>query len=1066
MGGNASLVRSIRLICAVFIYATITDAVPTITFPINSQVPPVARVALPFNFTFSSSTFSSDLAISYALSSAPSWISLDGSSRRLYGVPTPSDANTAPAVEITATDSTGSVTMNTTLVVSGNLAPTVAIPLEDQLTSFGAYSTPSSLLYYPSTAFNITFNAETFSSSGLSHYAVTLDNTPLPSWVTFDGSTLSFTGITPDAASLIQPPQQFGIQLIASDVLGFAGVSIPFDLVVASHELTFSHPFMNVNASIGKALNDSSFRSTLLLDGVMANTSIVETVTAGTPDWLTFDKTTFSLSGMIPTNASSVNISVDVTDVYGDVANTVIFVNITDNVFASKISSLNATAGSLFSHNFSSSFLNPLDIDLDAQISPSTPWLKFDSSTLVLSGDIPSHEAPLIIRITLHATSKSTKASSTQDLTLNVVSSATTVSTSSIPSLGPTSTSGPPPTTETSTSIPTTSAKKGGLTKGKLAAAIAVPIVVALPALSLCLLLCIRRKRQAKSRSATPEKNEISRPIASMMHILKGSSANGGRTDDYDDANTDASWVSTKRHTTIIRRSQTASNFSGPLSSHIGDSNSSGRPRSLSENAMSQYQGSSWRSTQGSAYPTLASTTTSSGGRITRNFSRKAGVSELTRDGSSDISNALRENANSGNIGHPGNFRLSKSSIQQTPDFAYDAENIKLYRDSRRDSRRKTPNYLGGIPNIGQRLSGIGHGSRRSCSGSSLSSQKRYSRGLGIGHGSSGSGIPGGHGPAGHGLVRDSSSWLTIQTGNTRQTFNQRPQSTMSAVTESTDVLYPGEIHGKSIKLVPKSPMTVISSKFSESSKFVRPVSRRAGSSPFFGGSIRSRASSGGNSRKGFGHLDYDAPAIPNVGDTNNRLERAILRGLRDVPEDGQIEVPRDSLGISYGNVREGIQQLESLVSSYISPHFSDNDSRFRSADHSPSSQDEPNYEEGLPLKDSEFFDQRAHESPSSLRDSKDNSIQYEDDESPEIGQAVVERPSLLTPFASFSKDDAQAQNIQERFMPGPGRRPVSIEKHGLNRGLKTQKSLTASHHEGFAEHSAKGDGGNESAFL
>jgi hypothetical protein len=89
-----------RAVYAVYLFAALAIAAPTITFPINSQVPPVARVSMPFMFTFSASTFSGSSSLDYTLSSAPTWLSLDGSTRTLLGVAPESAANTAPIIRI------------------------------------------------------------------------------------------------------------------------------------------------------------------------------------------------------------------------------------------------------------------------------------------------------------------------------------------------------------------------------------------------------------------------------------------------------------------------------------------------------------------------------------------------------------------------------------------------------------------------------------------------------------------------------------------------------------------------------------------------------------------------------------------------------------------------------------------------------------------------------------------------------------------------------------------------------------------------------------------------------
>lgn len=211
----------------VLISTKLTHATPTITFPFNSQVPPVIRISEPFSYIFSPSTFYSILPLSYTLSRGPFWLSLDNGTRTLSDTPSindvGSDVVTGVPISLTASDSTGSITLHATLVISKSPAPAIRIAPPSPLPTFGIFSTPSTILYYPSTPFKFVFAAGTFDKSGgpsLSDYAVTVNNTPLPSWVLFHGNALSFTGQTPDYASLMQPPQIFDMQLIASDVEG------------------------------------------------------------------------------------------------------------------------------------------------------------------------------------------------------------------------------------------------------------------------------------------------------------------------------------------------------------------------------------------------------------------------------------------------------------------------------------------------------------------------------------------------------------------------------------------------------------------------------------------------------------------------------------------------------------------------------------------------------------------------------------------------------------------------------------------------------------------------------
>jgi axial budding pattern protein 2 len=228
----------LRLPILCVVLASVAIAIPSIDFPLNSQVPSIARVSEPFSYTYPKSTFSSTLPITYTLSSGPAWLSLDGATRTLFGTPSREEvgqeAVTGVPIGITATDSTGSSTMNSTLIVSTNPAASIDVASSQQLSEFGDFSAPATLVYHPSTPFSFAFDPKTFAvdgnTAGLNYYAVTDEHTPMPSWITFDGSLLKFSGQTPDYASLIQPPQTFGMKLIASDVEGFAGVAI--DLIL------------------------------------------------------------------------------------------------------------------------------------------------------------------------------------------------------------------------------------------------------------------------------------------------------------------------------------------------------------------------------------------------------------------------------------------------------------------------------------------------------------------------------------------------------------------------------------------------------------------------------------------------------------------------------------------------------------------------------------------------------------------------------------------------------------------------------------------------------------------
>ena len=291
----------------------------------------------------------------------------------------------------------------------------------------------------------------------------------------------------------------------------------------------------------------------------------------------------------------------------------------------------------------------------------------------------------------------------------------------------------------------------------------------------------------------------------------------------------------------------------------------------------------------------------------------------------------------------------------------------------------------------------------------------------------------------------------------------QHRRSAMSALTESTEMLNsPKKI---TLRQVPKSPSQPGTAGMSMSSRSSQPSSKRAvGFITFFGGS--SRAESRGTSRKSLWsmkdkHLHPSSPPGRGRRAVIDGLEKSIMVGLRGVEpatSDPTSNLPRDSLGITYGSPLEGTRQLRDYVSQLgrhvslslrNSLQFSDSDSRFRSAEPSPRSQHykEPVGDEGdLAYHHDQYgYSPQGDDSPASF-----NRDRYGLDESPELSQAVgaraVIRPNLSSQLAgSKSPERHNAINgpAQERNMPSSSR-PASSYGHGMVR----EKYLTASHFE------------------
>ena len=578
---------------------------PSITYPINSQVPPVARIGQAFSFSFSQSTFtsSSGSSLSYTLADPPEWLSIDSDSRRLYGTPSDGDIEAGDVVgvpiSLVASDDSGSTTLSATLVVSRNTGPSIQKPIADQISTFGAYSAPSSILSYPSKDFSFSFATDTFtdpSGSGLSYYAVTADNTPLPSWITFDDSKLAFSGQTPSFASLVQPPQTFSFQFIASDVVGFSAVSIGFSLVVGNHVLTVDDPSVELNATIGKALSYDGLQGAIKLDGNEATSTDVSTVSPqNLPSWLAFDQTTWKISGTPPESAQSTAFSIIFEDTFSDSLNVTFNVTIVNSAFKDTLPELNLKAGDSLKFDLKPYLYSTDDVDITADIKPQTSWINFDSDSLVLSGDSPGSATSSEVKITFNAESKYLDHIDSQSLELNILPSSVTSSISSTIASTQSATTTP---TATSTSNATNTENKGHKQHVNT-----VLLAVLLPILLICLaliiiLFCFCRRRK-KRLSQSLRRRDISGPMPDSFvynGAIDATSSLSELTKEYDIAQADAALGPgqpgyKQAAFQTLRRSQTAQDI--PPVPRVSPVLHSGPLRSASDNVMPERR-TSW----------------------------------------------------------------------------------------------------------------------------------------------------------------------------------------------------------------------------------------------------------------------------------------------------------------------------------------------------------------------------------------------------------------------------------------------------------------------------------------
>ncbi|KAG9244372.1 hypothetical protein BJ878DRAFT_480218 [Calycina marina] len=902
------------------ILGSLVDAVPTVVFPFNSQVPPVARISKPFTYTFSSSTFSSTLPLVYTLSSAPAWLLLDTATRTLSGIPNSGDAGletvTGVNFGIVATDSTGSVTVNATIVISRNLPPIINIPISTQLSTFGTTSLPSTALVHPSTPFKFDLNPGTFQAesgpSNYTYYSVTSDNTLLPSWITFDQASFTFSGQTPDYAYLIQPPQVFGMKLIATDVPGFAGADISFDIKIGVHLFAFANSNLTANFTPRTVATFDGLGNNLQIDGQTAASNLIKSVMANNPDWLTFDNTTLSLSGTPPSDAIPRNITIMATNEYGDIATALVLIDITSAIFTAETRALNATAGTPFTYDLSLYVRTKSDVDMTVNLDDSISWLHFDPGTFLLSGAVPPDAVPSEHNVTIQVVLKSTKASSAQSFALAVLSM-------DPDTIIPTSASSPSQTTRTTsqsatgTSEATLNHPNSRMNKAAIFG-IAVASFIGVLFSILLLILCFRRRKRNNNNLDEEAASEISvsAPLKKAPEVIEKKKrgaenlpttlhldTSGFRPDNRPSVYSgDPSRRSRATKTdNPLKRSRTysqISSISGALTSVAGRSSTSGsRARAYSENAISNSDSASnWKIIQDSSYPIISSRANStqstsymSNQRVARTYSNYSKKGHKRRSGriwaigmpirrsmiSTEFQDDPKINLKDDNFSAMplANFTviLDRGGIPPRILAVKSPNPTPPITTSRRSSELMSP--------IVRTRSGFAHGSRDFID----FIMGRNPRRMSIGHGRTTSG-----------LSRDSKTWLTVDPNEPEVCT----RSSSSDVTETTDILQ----SRNSVYL------TLATAPVSQQQPHCRPISWRIiDDTTFFSGRTESVTSRKSPNSETKAELDPELQAI--TGPESSGKSKS------------DVTTSQDSLGITYMSACEGTRQLRYIVQNY-----------------------------------------------------------------------------------------------------------------------------------------------------
>ena len=413
-------------------------------------------------------------------------------------------------------------------MVLNTTGPQLASPAgTTALITAGSFSGPGSILLSPGTTVAISLNSSTFINTIAStqYYAICSDNSPLPSWLFFDSSDLSFSGITPAASSPSQLPETYVLHVIATDVPGFSSAVFQFRLTIDLHYLEFGSEGIDINVTVGQAFNYTGLKNNLTLDGEAIEMSLITNVQAESSSWLLVDNTTLDVSGTPPQNFYQQSFWVYIQDTYGDEANTTISLsaNASTLLLGFDIPSLNVTCGETMSYTIPADAFAVNDVTTSVDLGNCSSWLSYNPQNLTFTGKVPESWLPQVYYLNLTVSKNSQSISEEVPITINKSDAPHLASPPNVPVFPP---------SNTTDGAPTSTATDGDLPKADPNFARNVVVVVMLVLLVAavgfvgCMLLWPQRKQRPLNLAntdihGTPEAEQPGQP---QLHIPSRSS--------------------------------------------------------------------------------------------------------------------------------------------------------------------------------------------------------------------------------------------------------------------------------------------------------------------------------------------------------------------------------------------------------------------------------------------------------------------------------------------------------------------------------------------------------------
>ncbi|KAJ3571830.1 hypothetical protein NP233_g3505 [Leucocoprinus birnbaumii] len=420
----------------------------TVGNPLANQLPPVARVGNYWSWTPASDTFHSpDGHVELSTSALPDWLGFDAQNFAFAGTPSQGDEG-FHQVTVIARGSSSNISSHVSLLVSKSPPPIPRISVAAQFMSENPsmssvffplpgsdLATDKPVVRIPSKwSFSVGFEYNTFepstqesTSKGLFYGIRQANGSDLPKWMVFNPREITLNGVTP--AEKDQPTPAFlNLQLHCSDQEGYSAGVMPFDLVVATHELSIQSSMPTINVTSTRhfqiSLNSPADFAGIFVDGKPIRAQNISNLiidVSGHEDWLRYTALNRTLSGKPRSDLAGQKLTfpVKIETAFNQAVNTNVSVAVVPSYFTQgDLPTIYAAPGDKISFNLASYFTGSpfeksADVDLSMIYEPSDsePWLHLTGTSL-LEGTVPDDCPTMHILVTFIAFSHITRSTS------------------------------------------------------------------------------------------------------------------------------------------------------------------------------------------------------------------------------------------------------------------------------------------------------------------------------------------------------------------------------------------------------------------------------------------------------------------------------------------------------------------------------------------------------------------------------------------------------------------------------------------------------------------------------